>query len=1486
MLSRFETAKRKLRRVGVLTVWALIATPAVRGQVPDGATGAKFHPDSSYTAEALLRSAEGHAREQQWAETVAIYQRVIAEHGGTMARVPKGDPETDPTGESQLWVDARRQCQRRLAALPADALAIYRNRVDAEAERWYRQGADQRDRALLRRVVEEAFCSSWGDDALDLLGDLAFQDGQFAEALSAYRRLVPEPPGLQADLVHPDPSVDRARVAAKILLCREALGVDPPGPADLKAFETAFPNATGPFAGRRGLLAKSVAAALKFDHLTLPVQPDGRWPTFAGASTRTRVVPGTIDVGSLQWKVALANVDLPHANEFGMRRSAPPVTPERLLAYHPIVLGDQVVVCDENRIVSYNLNDRPGSTPGGAEDLKPSWDQKLRSALEPRLARSRQHVPRFTLTASGDRVFARLGPINSASGIPSTLVAIRNNREVEGKRLWERPSTEIDLPRRKAEPPSRPVYEGAPVADGRQVYIALTVAGTMTSNYVACFDAETGATRWVRYLGAASPAIDPNNFGGPGMGFGGPGMGGPVSTDVGGRLLSLDGSTVYYQTNMGALAALDAETGQIRWLATYAHREPGGLSAVRPRELNPAVIHDGLVIIAPDDSPWIYAFEAGSGRLAWKSDRPLPEATHLLGVARGRLIATGDHVWSLDAKTGTILCVWPDGPGLEGYGRGLLAGDQIYWPTRTEVLILDQATGLKSSREPIPLKAFGMNGGNLAVGDGYLIVAGTDTTGAHALAVFCQNRRLIERYREEIARNPEQAGTYIRLARVAEATEQDEVALSALTEAIRRARPLESFDGQPLAEVASAGRYRLLMRLASRAAAAKHWADAAHRFALADKASPIDKDRLAAKLRLAEARAEGGAAGAAVDTLQAVLTEPRLRTLTVEADPGKARTVRADLLVTDRLADLLNAHGRDLYATYDARARDLLARGRRDKDPHLLEEVGRGYPVAEAAPDALLALAELHAGRRPAEAARVYKRLLAHAPTDALRARALWGLAQAYETQGFLVPARDIYARALARYPDVRLDAQGTTTIGGLAAARLVSEPLRLLAGELAEPSVPLPLVRRWDVPLSGTVQPLSAEGTPPSADAGRIFLAEANRLRPIDPSSGRSPWSADLGGEPVWVGYLADRVLAATPTRLMALGLDQGVIEWRYPADDPDPGLAVSNPFAKGVAAPGCDSRTAAPLHGFRIVGNRVFCLRGDRELIALDGDTGLVDWTYAPASGRLNPHFWVGQRRVVLQILGARATTVAILEVARGLGHEYPQDDRESPWGRDPLPLDDDHALLTLNGHTVVSLDLDRGQLDWTCSHPTVLPSSGAPLPLTDAGRLLVLFGGAELVRLDPATGKELWARTLGHDDLADRPGALALGADQTYSVQSDSNRLGGATLTAFALADGAPIWTRHLIGPASGWVLSLTDRYVVAHPGPRQGTDGRLSGLPLVFCRRDTGALVQRLIFPTDISALAVRLAHQGILIASQAGLWALGDPQAVDEVKGLR
>ena len=311
-------------------------------------------------------------------------------------------------------------------------------------------------------------------------------------------------------------------------------------------------------------------------------------------------------------------------------------------------------------------------------------------------------IPRHTLTAVGHRIYARMGATTASPGFmtqmggmpprgSSSIIALDWN--TQGKLLWEVKSTAINLPNR---PPDRNginrtvIFEGTPVADGRNVYVAVTDRRERTETYIACLDAETGAGRWIRYIGSASP--DGGGMMGMQMQFGGM----PASSDFNHRLLSLEGPALYYQTNLGAVIALEAETGSTLWVACYPRQEPNVLAGSgSERDLNPAVVHDGRVFVAPSDADAIFAFDAVTGRLLWKSD-PIADdikLSHLLGVARDRLVATGDRVLLFDVKTGKLLHAWPDsGKSLEGYGRGLLAGDFIYWPTKNEIEILDQRT--------------------------------------------------------------------------------------------------------------------------------------------------------------------------------------------------------------------------------------------------------------------------------------------------------------------------------------------------------------------------------------------------------------------------------------------------------------------------------------------------------------------------------------------------------------------------------------------------------------------------------------------------------------------------------------------------------------------------------------------------------------------------------------------------------------------------
>jgi outer membrane protein assembly factor BamB len=655
-----------------------------------------FDPDWSVPAATHLRNAANHVRGKQWADAIQIYQKVIEQFGDRVAALKAEELGAAPSSDSVLYVDDRWYCHRAIAKLPPEARAIYRKRVDGMAERWFHQGQSQRDLTSLRRVVDQAFCSSWGDDALELLGDLAFQDGRFGEAKAAYGRIVADHPDDSFALVHPDPSVDLARVAAKKLLCRAAGGDDPPGPADLNELRTRYPGAAGDLAGRTGLYVDIVIQALQADQLGPSREPDNRWPTFAGSTQRTKIVGAPIDVGSMQWRVDLEKVSVAQVPSYNPRSfmggSPVPTASERLLAFHPIVLGDQVIVCDGWRVLAYNLNDRPAEGENSGPKLViPVWkypaedDDKV-----PHARNSSLGIPRYTLTAFGNRIYARMASHSAASVVGSggrfaenSIVAL--DWSTQGKLLWELRSSKLTLPKKPADKlGNRTVsFEGTPVADERNVYVAVTDRrmDAKTETYVACFDADSGNLRWIRYVGAGSPEGEPNNFG-----F----MGGMQPStlapgDFNHRLLSLDGSTLYYQTNLGALAALDAATGSTLWVATYPRQDLRQLGNAFERDLNPAVIHDGRVFIAPGDSDAVFAFDSASGRLLWKSDRIADDIklSHLLGVAKGHLVATGNRVVLFDVKTGKLHSAWPDsGKALDGFGRGLLAGDKIYWPTQ------------------------------------------------------------------------------------------------------------------------------------------------------------------------------------------------------------------------------------------------------------------------------------------------------------------------------------------------------------------------------------------------------------------------------------------------------------------------------------------------------------------------------------------------------------------------------------------------------------------------------------------------------------------------------------------------------------------------------------------------------------------------------------------------------------------------------------
>ena len=641
-----------------------------------------------------LKRVKAYLDNRQWDEAVETLRGLMRNSASKL--MPVSD---------RRYVGLREFGHLQLTGMPAEALALYRSRVDPLAREWYERGIATRDRRLLADVVRLALASSWGDDALLALGEMALESADYAAARSHWERIIPaEPPaeGPRTWLSYPDTKLDLAAVRARLVLVSILEGSTARAGDELARFKQLHGDARGRLGGVEVNYAEALASLLASSAAWPASIPHADWPTFAGSPWRERRAEALVDVGEPAWRVELSPPA--PADDSSPRLPAIPRVAEdaaRPLSYHPVLSGGLLLVNTAAEILA--LDARSGRPAWGQESAAVFRDQR-----EPghRLLENPPNTlgtARFTMSVFDGRLYARMGagvtgcpgesPIDTGRGY---LVCL--DLRAEGRLMW------------KIEPEEQGwAFEGSPVADSSSVYVAMRKSDIRPQAHVACFDAETGRLRWRRFVcGAETPAR--------GSLF--------ESTH---NLLTLKRETIYYNTNLGAVAALDRGDGQVRWVTLYPRQRSGDLLKPPPhlsRDLTPCLYHAGTLLVAPADSPRIYGLDAATGQILWQSGSQLGDVVHLLGVAGDRLIASGYRLYWIGmgpAEAGTVRHVWPDGAEKLGYGRGVLSGDSVLWPTREAVYVFKSTTGrlLKT----INLKSRGATGGNVLVADGRLVVA-------------------------------------------------------------------------------------------------------------------------------------------------------------------------------------------------------------------------------------------------------------------------------------------------------------------------------------------------------------------------------------------------------------------------------------------------------------------------------------------------------------------------------------------------------------------------------------------------------------------------------------------------------------------------------------------------------------------------------------------------------------------------------------------
>ncbi|MGE3165538.1 MAG: PQQ-binding-like beta-propeller repeat protein [Planctomycetota bacterium] len=184
-----------------------------------------------------------------------------------------------------------------------------------------------------------------------------------------------------------------------------------------------------------------------------------------------------------------------------------------------------------------------------------------------------------------------------------------------------------------------------PVVSEDTLYVAGWRAAGYVEVHLVAFDLSTGRLRWRTLIGSGQ--VDLTRFG-------------EFASEpiLGG--LARDNGRLYVSTQLGLCAAVHAHDGSLEWVTCYEPVRPALGMEQRRRlrfpyqraswwEPGSWVRSGDLLLVAPQDSAYLLAFEPETGKVAQRR-RATSSKSHLLGVQDGVLVVADPHwVWCIPA---------------------------------------------------------------------------------------------------------------------------------------------------------------------------------------------------------------------------------------------------------------------------------------------------------------------------------------------------------------------------------------------------------------------------------------------------------------------------------------------------------------------------------------------------------------------------------------------------------------------------------------------------------------------------------------------------------------------------------------------------------------------------------------------------------------------------------------------------------------------
>ena len=1123
------------------------------------------------------KAAKARARAEKepeaWPDCVKCYADILKKYPNTVYLDKwEGTDKEHPLGayKNGLYKSTRERVAAEIASLPPAALTVYRVINESAARALFLEGQQQFDEHKMEQLARDYFQTSWSNDALAWLGEVSYERGAGRDAAERLRKASANPGNAATAMsvlarlllaqVH---SGDKTSAAKTLALIEEALKDPAKGALRIGSVE-------GPAAVSK---LKARVDALPAIASTDSTDANGDWQTYFGNASHTQTAQARESRGLRKWSLRI--------NELLYGKNAVASDNDKLVGEDGTAVQDQSInqqltvkdgffyLNNGQVYTGYPIaNPVPGSTitkeTGTARYTLPAENAKTPPATTAKATRINinsgqvpaqpsvvQH-PYFSTLANG-RAYGILGVESFAAGFNNQRGFFRMGRNggaddakilgpsnypvcigraKEGSApsiLWSlKPGDPAFVSHSKADQDwlKSAYFVSTPTHESGVLYSMAVVMPPAMENqsapidaWAVAIDADNGQMLWHTQICTSTPV----HFG--------MGLPSDVQPDRG-LPVAVANRTVFVVTNLGAVAALDAGVGGVKWIRVYDRIKTAPDQMMNMGETapghdfwapNPPIVYRTRLIVTPQDSDSIYAYDIETGARVWEKDPAKDNVTppqgrykHVLGIVKGALVLTGKDILFVNALNGKNLAdTIPVDSTIKG--RGAVTDSMAWISTEKDMLSIRVANdgGKYTFSEPKSYKWTDpkVEAGSVYSAGGVLLTV--SHTHVNAFIIWEElEAKLLDRLKAE----PDNVPAHIELSDIYKSIERYDPALAELEKARTIAAKagasgktddnLRTIDTRKFEALMSLGEQ---LRLASKASEAIATFQKAYAIAvMPGMADVLPVTALNAQAALFES---SGNLAAAVQAYQSMIVKHGNAVLTDKPQTSKMARLYAQM----KLAEL-KAKDPASVAAIDTEAKTAFADA--GTDPKKLERIVTQFPNSDFASIAQLSMARLDVEKAPDRARLNALRVISRPTTAANSAQALAILAVACERAGLLSAAHDALTR-LASNDDFKTvkaslagvdpkAAAGDVVLSEWAAARLketafLRAPSQAIfaigPGKLSETPA-------WTKSVGEGSTPLIPDGIPPMEMRRAIFTIEPhNELSAVSGRDGLELW-------------------------------------------------------------------------------------------------------------------------------------------------------------------------------------------------------------------------------------------------------------------------------------------------------------------------------------------------------------------------------------------